>query len=411
MAKPNKNNCESFINKYSQITGLDSIKSQKLHLFLKDVTDIYSNTDWRFWDDITNHPKNHPINVANIHKINQNVERMYNKAIGSNDPKLFLEFRDSFYFYKDFLIKERDSLANLDNKSKLYLSGNRKAQYLERIGFRPSIILYEKAKPDILQAARPMLLETLKTDETRLNPRDINDFATQFMEFNPFSNENHIKYLKLALTIEDEYSVSSLLALFDLQDKYSTPLQMENFQNSTEFDELITKKKLLKSEELSKIYMIDLDFTSSKGELSLGDLFAITNYDLEKKGFTIYFNTYDLPGSSSIDYFSTVLPKVVNRVFFENIPFTNLGKKLSSLGGYSSGTDYNILFLPTDTNIGSKIEESGSRLRIKILFQLNEDLQYTTTADVWPYLKANNCKLIIYDVSTNEILYSKLYKK
>lgn len=456
MKFPHNQYCELFLYKYKNVSGLDSVKSQTMSSYLKDVEDIYSNTDWsslksiHYMNDayLANSPKRPPYlqsnatdemrkknksevasfdslqkkyeldnqytkDVIKAFKFNKKINEAYLKAIESNKPDGYLVFRNTFNSYRDILLNDRDSLIR--NRELYFNRDELKDYYLKWIGFENSNALYEKARPSILQATRPLITETLKSDETKLSIADINEFATPFMKFNHFSNENHSDYARLWFIINKDSSPSTIISLFGLGNKYSTPLQKENFQNSTEYTDLKTRKDSLRSSALSRIYITDLERTNKTGELDLGGLFMISGYDMTKNGFTIGFNPYELPGSTFNDPFSTTIPKVVNRICFESIPMTKMEEKPTTLNtpngrSITGGTGYNLLFIPTDKVIGGKIEEAGDLLGIKILFQLDEELVNSGDDKVMDFVKAKDCKLLVYNTGTSEILYSKWFK-
>jgi hypothetical protein len=455
MVYPHDQVCEFYLNKYKEIPGLDSLRVQVLNDFLKDVNEIYENTDWHdlkvtyvvskeiaakrpkspdlpsnatqeMWKTYNKQVEEYktllqnyelqntyPKNIIKVFQFNKRIKKAYDYILSANNPNGWLAFRDTFNLYRNIILRERDSLINI---KELYFNPDYKQDYyLDWIGFKPSLDLYENVKKSIKEAAKPLLLKELKSDTTGMRLSDISEFSTPFMEFNKFSKQNHVEYLKLRLTLEKGNILDYILMIFDLSQTYTTPLQKENFKNSTEYANLIAKKDSMRSAALSNIYMIDLKPTKVEGELDLGGLFLISNYNMGKKGFTLNFNPYSLPGNSFNDYFSTIVPKAINRICFESIPFITVEEKVSSLttlkGSITTGNGYNMLFIPTNMKIGGKIEDAGDTLRIKVLFKLDEDVKSSNDDNIIDYVKASDSKLIIYNSETAEILFSKLYKK
>jgi len=420
MESPNPESCQEFISKYKNMSGLDSIKSQILNSLLQDVNDINSNIHWGALESIhrvsaeiektkpffkdpsynTYEKANkYPKNIINVFGYTKKIKGEYENAIKSGNPTDLLKFRDVYNLYKSKILIERDSLENL--KELYFHLPDDKEKYLEWIGFTPSIAIYEEAKPNLLKAAKPFLLETLKTSDTKLTLSFINDLVTPFMLFNPYSKENHEAYFDILYSINKNASNNSILDIFNLSEKYSTPLQKENFIASPEFKKLLVKRDSMRAMFLSEIYMIDLEPSNNAvGELIM-DMYIISNYDLAKGGFTLKLGNYNLD-KYSYEAFNTIIPNVIHRICFDVVPFKNI------LDPYDF--NHNALFLSIDKNAGGKIEGAGQNLRVKLLFQLDKNLKSSNNKTVGDYLKASVCKIILYDAITSEILFSKLYK-
>jgi len=407
---------DTMISKDYEIELYESIYNLEIIEMLNNVSAILElrpgNPHWHgfqiFFGLAVNSQMPIPINLIRIANANKEIKESFDKAIESESTEDLFAFRDIFYYYYNELINERDSLLK---KDLIHFRSQRieKDNYLNDIGFRQSIDLLQKMKPSLSTQARHIIIEEFKSDKTKLSIFDIIDYSVPFMQFNPFSTQNYDKYFQLAITVIEETEPETLIYLFNLSDKYTTDLQIYNFKNSSEYKELSLKKDSLRKETLANIYSINLRPTRREGELIAGDLFTISNYDLSRKGFNLQFEPFDTPRSSFVNNFSKIVPGLINRVFFEKIPFEKTNADVSSIGGLTSGSGKNILFLACEPEIGLKIEETGRNLGLKLLFALDGDILMAPNDDVFPYLKSSKSKLILFDKRTNEVLLSKLY--
>ncbi|HOZ14772.1 MAG TPA: hypothetical protein PK784_08295 [Tenuifilaceae bacterium] len=363
----------------------------KLNFFTEDRSYFYLNS--RLLLDSIDKAKFSLI-IRKIDLINNKIETSF-QTLDVNKIETYNSFKDTFNTHFSTLLKLRDDLEGTGQLK--FKTQSDRDTYLNRNGFDKSYMRLKDAMSMFGIQKKYLTENTLN-----LSIEDINSFAIPFPEFNPFSDLNHKAYWDILSSINKNVSNDMIISLFDLNEKYTTPLQKENFISSPDFKKLLIKRDSMRNSYLSNIYMIDLSPSDDRvGELIL-DMFIISKYDLAKGGFTIKLGTYKL-SKFMLEEFNTIIPNVIHRICFDVIPFKNILDPTYDF-------NYNSTFIPIDKNTGGKIEEAGQNLRVKLLFQLDKTIKPSGNKNVGDYLKASVCKLIFYNITTSEILYSKIYK-
>jgi hypothetical protein len=183
---------------------------------------------------------------------------------------------------------------------------------------------------------------------------------------------------------------------FDLYDDYKTPLQKAVFKKTPEYGELLDSLRTLKRQILSGRWYVDM--TASVWEVS--------SYDIEAKGMRLIHHL--IWGYGEIAARSR---KTCSEFFFPSLP-------TKRVDGYLPVFKDEYLFLPMSEETGLAIETHESNVRVYAVFSVigQGEVRYNvltrdgTVESSAKYLTTDNVRLIVGNVSTGEVYFSRTYR-